>query len=584
MIFQKRPQTRLQQIEGWLFELAQKLVAPQGILMWGLLGAIALSLIASTGIVYSLGGTRLPYVHVIYLPIVLGGLSFGVRGGLLTGLLAGLLLGPLMPESVLNQEYQPLSSWLVRLGFFMAIGGSAGLGSEVLRAYLRNIHERYFMDPVTGLPNVSGLREHFLTLPPQQSVAFIIMQLDHLDEIDGAVGPLGTMRVLRRIGMRLQTALRKDEEDMLNESSESRGFVCQINSTSFGILVYDPAHTLEVIKLCRKDVMGSFFINEVPLFIEASYGIAKIPEDEENLSGILRKARLALDRGRKEGKTVTFADPNEVDLNEKNLALLHDLSEAIERNELSLVFQPKMDLKTQKVCGLETLIRWKHPVHGMVSPGVFIPLAERTLLIHPLTRWVVRTALTQFRKWREQGEKIKFAINVSMKNFGEEDFLSFFLAMREEFELESGDIELEVTESSIGPNMEQVIESIRILRAFGYQVAIDDFGTGQASLRYLYDLPVDVIKIDKSFVDHIGQSKEADAIVQSCIVMGHKLGHKVVAEGIEKKEQMALLSKWGCDIGQGYYYSPPLPSPAFWEWYKVDTHVQQDSEKPRLDF
>jgi len=533
--------------------LAKYILFPEGSLRYALIIILFSLLGLGAALVEMTGGTHLSYLHVMYLPIVMSGFIFSVRGGLLTGIFAGILLGPFMLDNTDLNQVQPLSSWLWRMFTFTLIGGLSGFGAQIFRSYIDAIEKRNTTDSLTGLPNLEGLKPIFkkLTENRKKRIAVIVVDLFQLRNVDHALGIEGTTQLIKQVA--------KSLEDKLS----SLCIIGHLHSKRFALLVREEDRLNEVLEKCRDISEQTYQLEEIPLFVEMRFGIASYPHDDKSLGNLTRKARIAIDHsiGR-----FGYYQPNADENAERNLLILHRLHKAIENKSLELHYQPKIDFKTMKPVGFEALVRWKDPLLGHVSPADFIPLTEETTLINPFTKWLIEEAVKKIKYLHETGHKIHVAINFSMKNFLDPTVLAHLYEQLSHHKISSEYLELEVTETAVTTNMSQVAEMLAKVREKGLNVAIDDFGTGQSSQQYLLELPVDIIKIDRVFISVIEQNPSAAAIVKSAIQLGHDLGLKVVAEGIETEEEAKLLKKWGCDIAQGYYFGKPMPDSEIIPW------------------
>ncbi|MGI4801919.1 MAG: putative bifunctional diguanylate cyclase/phosphodiesterase, partial [Janthinobacterium lividum] len=254
----------------------------------------------------------------------------------------------------------------------------------------------------------------------------------------------------------------------------------------------------------------------------------------------------------------------------RSFALLNDFGAAIEAaDQLSLVYQPRVDLATGERRGVEALLRWSHPELGSIPPGEFVPLVEQTALARPMTEWVIEEAIRQSRQWAASGLHLPVSINASALNLDEADFAERLLAAAHRGGVPASRLELEFTESAIARDPSRVADQLLALRSAGVAIAIDDFGTGYSNLSYLQKLPITVLKIDQSFVRNIGDSGKDRLLVKTMILMGHDLGYRVVAEGIETRPAYETLADWGCDEGQGYLMSRPVSAGVVqqpWGW------------------
>ena len=302
------------------------------------------------------------------------------------------------------------------------------------------------------------------------------------------------------------------------------------------------------------------------LEIGASIGIVLFPQHGDDPDMLLRQADAAMYTAKQAQSGYRVYSDDLGHGAEDRMALQSELRQAIANNELVLHFQPKIDFSAAQVSGVEALVRWQHPVHGLMAPDTFIPLAEQTGLIKPLTKWVLKTALRQCEEWYRAGISLAMSINVSAISIQDSEFPDQMAKILEDFDVPISQIELEITETAVMSEPVRAVECIRKLSALGFQIAIDDFGTGYSSMAYLRELLVAKIKIDKSFVKDMASNHNDAVIVRSTVELGHNLGLKVVAEGVEDQAAWDKLKGLGCDSAQGYYMSRPLPSVDFLAW------------------
>jgi EAL domain-containing protein (putative c-di-GMP-specific phosphodiesterase class I) len=305
-----------------------------------------------------------------------------------------------------------------------------------------------------------------------------------------------------------------------------------------------------------------FVLDGLPITSEVSIGIALFPEHGDHL---IRRAEVAMYVAKEEKSGYAIYAPEKDNYSPDRLILLTDLRQAVEENQLYLVYQPKIDLKNRAVNGVEALVRWQHPRIGLVPPDQFIGLAERTGLIKTLTVWVLNEALRQCHLWRQAGIELSVAVNISARNL-ETTLPQQISDLLRNYDLPSKALQIEITEGTIMRDPVHAKELLNRLSKIGIKIAIDDFGTGYSSLSYLSKLPVDQIKIDRSFVMNLTADENAGVIVRSTIDLGHQLGLEVIAEGVENEEIMSRLRALGCDCAQGYYISRPLKAPELTTW------------------
>ncbi len=386
-------------------------------------------------------------------------------------------------------------------------------------------------------------------------VVMMLMDLDHFKEINDTLGHPAGDEVLVAVAQRLQTLLRKTDT------------LARLGGDEFGILlpqVEDGHYTAEKIaKTIQQAFVSSYQAEDNELFLGASIGIAIYPEHGEDVATLMSRADVAMYSTKNTEKGYMFYDSKLDPHAQQNLQLSGDLRHALQRKQLVLHYQPKIDLQSNSVMGAEALLRWHHPAHGVIPPDEFIPLAERTGLIRPITDWVIENALKQSKVWREMGYELHMAVNVSARSFQNTKLVEIINGTLKKLDIPANSLEVEITENIL---MSDLINTTRVLKQIsdqGVTIAIDDFGTGYSSLAYLKNMPLHTIKIDKSFVLNMAKDENDAVIVRSTIDLAHNLGLFVVAEGIENAETLAMLVALGCDSAQGYYFSRPQQADKF---------------------
>jgi EAL domain-containing protein (putative c-di-GMP-specific phosphodiesterase class I) len=299
-------------------------------------------------------------------------------------------------------------------------------------------------------------------------------------------------------------------------------------------------------------------IGDMAVEIDASIGIAYIPDHGQDLSTVLRCADVAMYTAKRSGTGFAFYTVEQDTHSPTRLAMLAELRHAIEENGLMLHYQPKLELRSGRIVGAEALVRWEHPQQGLLMPDDFIPLAEHTGLIRPLGLWVVEAALRQCKAWQRAGIRLKLAINLSTRNLHDPLLPETFERLLRRHDLEAGWLQVEITESALMADPDHSMRVLSALERMGIRLAVDDYGTGYSSLAYLRRLPVEELKIDKSFVMDMTREENAAVIVRSTIELGHNLGLRVTAEGVEDRATWEMLAAESCDLAQGYFFSQPL--------------------------
>ena len=413
-------------------------------------------------------------------------------------------------------------------------------------------------DPLTGLANRLLLTERVnRALAAAKSegrrIAMLFIDLDRFKNINDTLGHEAGDRLLQNVANRLARCVRRSDT------------VARQGGDEFVVLIevfQGPDDLAQVAEKILAEVAEPMTVYGREFQITASIGVSTCPVDGDDLQTLLKNADIAMYRAKQQGKnTYQFyaeqMNPHSVE----RLELEAALRRALERNELTLHYQPKVQARTGRVTGIECLLRWQHPTIGPVPPDQIVPLAEETGLIVPIGKWALRTACLQARKWADQGlPLLRMAVNLSARQFMSATLLDDVVGTIAETGMDPRWIEFEVTESVMMPEPEQAVKLLRKLKAIGVRLTIDDFGTGYSSLAYLKRLPIDCVKIDASFVRGVPVDASDVAITETILAMSRSLGLKVVAEGVETLDQMRFLERRGCDEMQGYYFSRPLPA------------------------
>ena len=416
-------------------------------------------------------------------------------------------------------------------------------------------------DSLTDLPNRVLLHDRLQQAiraaeRTRSSVALLVMDLDRFKEVNDTFGHHTGDLLLEQLGERLGSVLRSSDT------------IARLGGDEFAVLL--PTATVEDARQIAERLLQvleePFTLGGLQLEIDASIGIALSPDHGQDADALLRRADVAMYVAKRKnvGHALYTADQDEH--SPMRLAMVSELRRAIDQDELSLYFQPKLDLETGEVTCAEALVRWDHPTHGLLSPDVFVPIAEQTGLIRPLARWVLDAALRQCNRWRRDGLDLSVAVNLSMRNLHDPEVVDTIRQLLLRWGIPPARLVIEITESSLMADAARAMDVLGRLRGMGVSVSIDDFGTGYSSLAYLKRLPVDELKIDKSFVAHIASDGNDAAIVRSTIGLAHDLGLSVVAEGIEDQQTLEFLAELGCDVAQGYFISRPLPVVALGDW------------------
>jgi diguanylate cyclase (GGDEF)-like protein len=432
------------------------------------------------------------------------------------------------------------------------------------RHYVAILHERGGRvalderDPVTGLPQRSTFErfaQRALAEADREgaSVAVLFLDVDRFHVVNELAGHSSGDRVLREIATRLREAL-------------PDAHVARFGGDEFVVLRVEdePGVARAATQAAVGAFAAPFLVAEKPVYLTASIGVSLAPDDATDVAGLIGTAEAAVFEAKRLGRnTVRWyrARPGSASL--ERVVMRRDLDGAIERNEFDVYYQPIYDIGTQLIQGVEALVRWRHPVHGMILPDRFIPVAEECGLIEEIGAWVLERAISQVRIWADAGiPAIRVSVNVSARQLESSALPALVRALLERYEVAASCLEIEITESSIMRDVAAAVRLLRRLRELGVRVSIDDFGTGYTSLAFLKRFPVDQLKIDRSFVVDVTDGAFDGAIIRAVTTLARALGVQTVAEGVELPEQMERLRALDCDLVQGYLFSEPVPAAA----------------------
>ena len=422
-------------------------------------------------------------------------------------------------------------------------------------------------DNVTGLANRTLLREGLLralakTRRNHKTFALIFLDLDHFKDINDTMGHDVGDLLLKSVAKRLKGRVREND------------LVARMGGDEFAILIDDsnPDDAAHVSQGILEALSPFHKLDNNEVFVGCSIGIAMCPEAGEDPESICKSADTAMYLAKKMGRNnYQFYSQELHEQTMKRIHLENDLRRALDQNEFTLFYQPKVDMNAN-VVGMEALIRWQHSKLGMISPDKFIPMAEKTGMISPISEWVLNTACLQIREWQKNHYLLNdatLAVNISLRELRQESFWDMLQKILSVTELDPRYLEIELTESSIMDNPQATIAMLEKIHELGARIAIDDFGTGYSSLTYLKRLPIDIIKIDMPFVQGIGKDNNDEEIIKVIITLAKSLGLQTVAEGVETKEQVSFLHEHKCDFMQGFYFCRPMPA-------EVATHVLKE--------
>jgi diguanylate cyclase (GGDEF)-like protein len=448
---------------------------------------------------------------------------------------------------------------------YIAIFGTLTRASRRLRKRAEEQEHLALHDVLTGLANRALFRDRVkqalrLGEREEQVVAVLLMDLDHFKEINDTLGHHHGDIVLQETARRLQHTLRETDT------------IARLGGDEFAMVlpnVPDPASVIHVAEKIRDALRVPFIVQGLTLDVRASIGAAFFPGHGRDVDTLLQRADVAMYLAKTAQSGFEIYTVEKDQYSPGRLALVGELRSAIDNNEFLIHYQPKVDLRTGEVKGVEALLRWEHPLRKLVPPDEFIPLAEHTGLIDALTSYVLDQALRDVHGWREQGSNLKVAVNLSARSLLDNEFPAQVSAALRKWKVPPASLTLEITESTILSDPTRAAGVLNTLSRMGVELSIDDFGTGYSSLVHLRRLPLKELKIDKSFVLNMSIDDNDRVIVRSLVDLGRNLGLQVVAEGVETEEVWNALLKLGCDYAQGFYNSRPMPAEQLTRWLNV---------------
>ena len=453
---------------------------------------------------------------------------------------------------------------VVTLRAFPLPGQSVGVSLQDVTdavAASEALRRQALYDGLTGLPNRRLLDEELHravreTPATGEQIALLMMDLDQFKEVNDALGHQVGDKLLREIGSRLADTI-------------DHALVARLGGDEFAVVLVghvDEHHARRVAETIRTTLAEPFLIDDIRLQSNVSIGIALFPGQAQDVATLIQRADVAMYLAKRGGAGVAVYAPENDHSSVERLTLMGELPDAVAGNQLVLHFQPCIDLRAGLPVRAEALVRWNHPRLGLLGPERFIELAELSGAIQPLTRWVIAEGLRAMAAWRAAGHELGLAVNLSVRNLYDPDLVPHLARQLAQSGIDPEDLVLELTETELMDDPRLAREVFTALGDLGVSTAIDDFGTGYSSLTYLRDLPLQEIKIDRSFVSEMHRRSDEFTIVRSMIDLGHNLGLEVVAEGVEQADHLKLLGRLGCDLAQGFHISNPLPLPDLLAW------------------
>lgn len=501
-------------------------------------------------VIYLTGGTQFAFTHLMYIPIIMSAFFYDIWGGAGAAILGGIILGPFMPVDVYQELMQEPLSWIFRTVIFIIIGSFIGLLFRRIKLDKEIQINKSYLNEITGLPNGNKFRKELNKLiNEQKDFSVILFKITNIDDIniyvDYTIGEKSLFKMIE---------IFKKYIDAKNLYS--------VFTNEFAVVL--KGFTIEKAYSKAEKFLHYFdkpiFIEGFPVSLVIKCGIINYPLHGKETNDLFKKMNRTLEQNGLEEHKIAIYEDSIAQKNKAKYNMVISLYEVMKNNEFLIEYQPIISLNDNKIKGVEALLRWNNPKY--MKPGEFIKIAEGAGIISDITKWVIKNVIDQIHKWQEIGIKTKVAINISSKDLKDDSIITYTKDCIEGSQIEPDLLEFELTERVIIENENEVEDLLSRIKNMGIKISIDDFGTGYNSLIQLFKLPIDNLKIDKFFIDHI-EDVNHRSLIKETIKLAHNLGMGVIAEGVETEKQLGFLNSVGCDNIQGYYFSKPLPPDEF---------------------
>ncbi len=519
---------------------------------------ISILIAAVTFLVYITGGTKKVFVHLMYIPTILSSLFWGPYVGLVAGMVCGILAGPLMPLDVSIGIMQDPINWISRLIMFSFIGLLTGYMINRINKLNKEKQESNLKSPFYNLPNEKKLFYDIENIIKSgKNLKLITIKITNLSEIEKCVDNKLSFGIVDDLVEKLMHCY--GEKTVYSyERDELIVLACEDGEVD---------HEEEIKKVLDHYCAFPITMNCYKIRVALKAGIYAYQGGDVSPVEIYNKARIAYEQGEVKESGVYYYDAGLKNKRRDIQDITGALLESIQRNELFVMYQPKIDIVNNKISGVEALVRWKRNGKHFIGPNIFIPIAEEIGFIDKISRFVFNNVTSQVEIWKSKGINIKCSVNTSVNELIHDDYTFWAKDIIISKNANRSDYEIEITERAIAYDDRRLIEKMHYLKGLGYQLSIDDFGTGYNSLMSVVEIPFDKLKIDKYFIDRLNKI-EISELVRIFIEYAHSLGKTVIAEGVETEEQLMILKKLKCDEVQGYYYSKPLLPEEFEAFYE----------------
>lgn len=499
-------------------------------------------------IIYLTGGTKYAYPHLIYIPFFLSSLYFQVMGGISGAIISGVFLA-IIPMDTVTLEMQSLYNQFVRFIIFLGFGYILGVISKIIHKEYEKVKSASLYDNIAELPNHNAFKLAIdSSMQNNENFSIAIIFIENKFEIHNSIGHSNSDVILKTI-TRLLSSYSIENEIKIFYSD---------NNYKFLLKEFSENETQKWIeKVTCELIKYPVIINNFSVFLKIKTGAVYHDTQCPNSDELIKKAFIAMDYSFTHDKDFHIYSDHMKQMFDFTTLVL-EFQKGLIRNHLHLEYQPKLNLLNNKTYSAEALIRWNHPNLGLIPPLSFIPQLEKTTYINDLTYWILETVINDIKDWSKKGINLKISLNLTPKNIQDETFVNKMLLFIKNNEPYSRNIEFELTETDLMTKLETIKDNLNKFRVSGITFAIDDFGTGYSSLAYLKTLPIDCIKIDRTFIKDLLNNDYDKEIVSTTIKMAHALGKTIVAEGVEDVLTLELLDKMGCNDIQGYYHAKPM--------------------------
>jgi len=514
--------------------------------------AVCLALVALTAyIVYITGGTKHAFTHLIYIPTIMIAFVYGMKGSIFISLISGLILGPFMPEDVKLGIMQAPANWIGRSGIQLFVAVIVSMMVNHNRKLNDIIRNKAYENYNTGLPNVNKFvidTEKHLKERASESFTVLVFKYENMREVQRYIDFY--------IGKESMQYLLDTAKSYFHSNS-----IYSFNIDEFAVVL--PEADLNLSYDSGNSFLAKFknlhYVDNVPIHFSLKCGVINYPFHAESCRGILQNIGKLMGQLEISKKNIEIYNCYISEKNSKDYHTLLGFIKGLESDSLTLHYQPKIDLKSKKVFGVEALLRWKEPDSNHVKIDELVKVIENAGIISQLTRWVVKKTIEQLGEWHKAGLKVNVSANLSSRDLNDDALLLYTKEYIDKYSVNPIYYEFELTERSFTENEGTSVEYLNELKNLGLKISIDDYGTGYNSLMNMVKLPIDYIKIDRFFINNICH-EEGGKLVEDMISLIHHLGKKVLAEGVETIEQLKVLNDMDCDYVQGYYYSKPVPA------------------------